>query len=217
MLFNNMFLPREKQFFNLYEDMAEKIIEAVAFLEDLARDYSKLPKISKELDVLESKADDVVHKIIKDLFLDHTRVTEEKGDIRFFVHNMDNIIDCLEKAVNRLSLYQINTLPGAVEEFLPLLKEAAQEIKKGVKCLRNLGKNGEDLTECCIKINDLENEADKVNRKWLQKIMIEPIKNFGDIHRALAVKEIVDLLENAMDQCEDVADLLENFQLKGEA
>lgn len=212
-----MFLPKEKKFFDLYEAMADKIIEAVEFLERLEKDYTQLPKITEEMDNLEDEADDIVHKIIQELFSDHTRVTEEKGDIRFFAYNMDDVIDCLEKAVNRLSLYKIEVLPEVVKEFIPILRESAQEIRRGIGYLRNLRKNGKALADSCIRINDLENEADKINRKWLQKIMIDPTKVSKNAYRALAVKEIVNLLEHAMDECEDVANALETFQLKGEA
>lgn len=212
-----MFLPKEKKFFDLYEALANKIIEAVDFLEELGKDYNQLPRITKKLDDLENEADEIVHKIINELLYDHTRVTEEKGDIRFFVHNMDNVIDGIQKAVNRLTLYNIKTFPPVIAEFTDILKETAQEIEKAIICLRNLNKNHCSVTKHCIRINDLENEGDRVNRKWLQEIMLQPIKTPDDVRRVMALKEIIDTLEYTIDQCEDVANVLETFQLKGEA
>ncbi len=210
-----MFLPKEKKFFDLYEALALKIKESVSLLEELEKDYSRLPQLAQKLDVVENEADEIVHKIINELLYDHTRVTEEKGDIRFFAHNMDNVIDGIQKAVNRLSLYNIKEFPPVIKEFTVILKKTSEEIEKGIQYLRILHKNGKDLINCCIKINELENEGDRVNRKWLQKIMMQPIKTADDVRYIIALKEIIDILEYSLDQCEDVANVLETFHLKG--
>jgi hypothetical protein len=211
------FLPKEKKFFDLYEALAQKIVEAADLLGQLEKNYSQLPQIAENLEVLEDEADAIVHKIVNRLLYDHTRVTEEKGDIRFFAHNMDNIIDSIEKTANRLVLYKIENFPPVAAEFALLLKRAAQEIKIGVECIENLSKKEHILAEACIRINDLENEADKINRKWLQKIMAQSVETPDDVRKTIAIKEIIDLLEYAMDQCEDVANILDTFRLKGEA
>jgi len=212
-----MFLPKEKNFFDLYEKLAEKIKESVEYLEQLTKDYSTLPQVAQKLNNLEDEADSIVHQIVEELLYDHTRVTEEKGDIRFLVHNMDNVIDSIEKAVNRLYIYRVKNIPQALYDFLPYLKEAAKQIEIGVKSLRNIRKNDKILAECCVRINDLEDEADEINRKWLAKIVGTNFSSIEDFKKTLAIKEIIDLLEYAMDQCEDVANILETFRLKGEA
>ncbi len=212
-----MFFPRGKKFFDLYEELAKKISEAVALLEGLEKDYSTLPEVARNLDRLEDEADEIVHKVIEELLYDHTRVTEEKGDIKFFVYNMDNVIDSLEKVVNRLNIYRIKDLPQPLIDFLPFLKEAARQIELGVRSLKDIRKNDDVIASCCVKINDLENEADKVNRKWLGKVIGEGYSDVNDFKKMLALKEIVDTLEYTMDQCEDVANILETLRLKGQA
>ncbi|MFQ6066372.1 MAG: DUF47 domain-containing protein [bacterium] len=210
-----MFLPREKKFFGLYEALVEKIIEAVTFLEKLQRDYSNLPQVAQDLNKLEDEADEIVHQIINQLLYDHTRVTEEKGDIRHFAQTMDNIIDFIEKAVNRLYIYRVKSFPGIFSEILPLLKESVQQIKIGVCSLRNIRKNEKVLADCCIRINDLENEADQIHRNWLAKIMTNNYRNLEHFQSFSALKEIIDILEYTVDECEDVANILETFRLKG--
>jgi len=212
-----MFFPRGKKIFDLYEKLAKKIKEAVDLLEGLKKDYSTLPEVARNLDRLEDEADEIVHKVIEELLYDHTRVTEEKGDIRFFVYNMDNVIDSLEKVVNRLNIYRIKDLPQPLIDFLPFLKETARQIELGVSSLKDIRKNDDVIASCCVKINDLENEADKVNRKWLGKVIGEGYSDVNDFKKMLALKEIVDTLEYTMDQCEDVANILETLRLKGQA
>ncbi|MBA7516222.1 hypothetical protein ES705_08268 [subsurface metagenome] len=209
------FLPREKKFFVLFEDLAGKAVEAAELLVELGVKYSRLPQISEQLKELEEEADSVVHQIIRELFYDHTRVTEEKADIRYFAHNLDNVIDGIEKAVVRLTFTQKQTLPEPVSEFSPIILEASREIRTAVGCLRDMGCEEESLEACCIVINELENEADKINRKWLRMLMTTPVENPNELLDRLLLKEIVEILENTMDECEDVANILETFRLKG--
>ena len=223
------FFPRERKFFDLFEDLADKAVEASQLLVDLAADsYSSaqsplntdfrntyLLQTKEKLSRLEDEADSVVHQIIQGLFFDHTRVTEEKADIRYFAHNLDNVIDGAEKAVSRLAFTKRPTIPDSVAEFSPIILEASQEIRTAVHCLRDMKCEEERLENCCIRINELENEADKINRKWLEILMTTPTKNPDEVLERMVLREIVDILEDIMDQCEDVANILETFRLKG--
>ncbi len=209
------FLPHERKFFDLFEELTDKAVEAAELLVELGADYSKLSQISAQLEELEGEADSVVHQIIQGLFYDHTRVTEEKGDIRYFAHNLDNVIDGIEKAVVRLTFTQKETLPEPVSEFSPIILEATHEIRKAVHCLRDMKCEEPTLEMCCVKTNELENEADKINRKWLRTLMTTPVKDPNALLERMLLREIVDILEDTMDQCEDVANILETFRLKG--
>ena len=209
------FLPRERIFFDLFENLSGKAVEAAALLVELGANYSELTQISEQFKELEEEADSVVHQIIQELFYDHTRVTEEKADIRYFAHNLDNVIDGIEKAVIRLTFTQKQTLPEPVSEFSPIILDASREIRTAVGCLRDMGCEEKSLEACCIVINELENEADKINRKWLRMLMTTPVEDPNELLDRLLLKEIVEILENTMDECEDVANILETFRLKG--
>lgn len=225
----SMFVPHAKKFFNLFEELADKAVEASQLLVDLGAEYrsstpfllspdyrsSSLLQIREKLKILEDEADSVVHQIVHELFYDHTRVTEEKGDIRYFAHNLDNVIDNVEKAVTRLAFTPRPTVPEPVSEFAPVILEAAQEIKKAVGCLRTIRREEITIETCCIRINELENKADKINRRWLKILMTTPVKDPNEVLERMLVKEVVEILEDAMDNCEDVANILETFRLKG--
>jgi len=224
----SMFLPHTKKFFDLFEELADKAVEASQLLVDLGAEYHSTPfllspdsrtssllQIREKLKILEDEADSVVHQIVQELFYDHTRVTEEKGDIRYFAHNLDNVIDGVEKAVTRLAFTQRATIPELVSEFAPVILEASQEIKKAVGCLRELRREEITLENCCIRINELENKADKINRRWLKILMTTPVENSNEVLERLLLKDIVEILEDTMDNCEDVANILETFRVKG--
>ncbi|NQE45934.1 hypothetical protein C5S31_07930 [ANME-1 cluster archaeon GoMg2] len=211
----SVFLPHDNSFFDFFETLAEKTVEAAEMLVKLGPEYARLPEISEQLKTLEDEADSVVHEIVQELFYDHTRVTEEKGDIRYFAHNLDNVIDGIEKAVARLAFTERPAPPEFVSEFSTIILEASQEIKTAVSCLRTLSVSEEKLAACCIKINELENEADVINRKWLKTLMTTPLKDPAELLDRVLLKEIVEILEDTMDQCEDVANILETFRVKG--
>jgi uncharacterized protein Yka (UPF0111/DUF47 family) len=225
----SVFLPHEKKFFDLFEELADTAVEAAQLMLDLSADYqpkgtpslsqdsrsSNLMEIRERLKIIEQEGDAIVHHIIQGLFYDHTRVTEEKGDIRYFAHNLDNVIDGVEKAVARLAFTPHPTIPEPVSEFAPIILKTANEIKKAVCCLRAIRRSEVTLEESCIRINELENEADKVNRKWLKRLMTTPTESPNEVLERLLIKEIVDILEDTMDNCEDVANILETFRLKG--
>jgi len=225
----SMFLPHTKKFFDLFEELADKAVEASQMLMDLSADSSSsvptslspdsrsshLLRTRVQLRTLEGEADSVVHQIIQELVFDHTRVTEEKGDIRYFAHNLDNVIDNVEKAVARLAFTPRPTIPESVSEFAPVILDAAHEIKRAVGCLREIRREELTLEKCCIRINELENNADKINRKWQKILMTTPVKDSNEVLERLLLKEIVAILENTMDNCEDIANILDTFRLKG--
>jgi uncharacterized protein Yka (UPF0111/DUF47 family) len=225
----SVFIPHDKKFFNLFEELANKAVEAAQLLMALEVNNRSSPHVSlspdsrssdllqirEQLRVVEDEGDAVVHQIIQGLFYDHTRVTEEKGDVRYFAHNLDNIIDGIEKAVARLAFTNRPTIPEPVSEFAPIIRETTEEIRKAIGYLRDLRHSEIALEECCIRINELENKADKLNRKWLRILMTTPTEDPNDVLRRFLLKEIVDILEDTMDNCEDVANILETFRLKG--
>jgi len=225
----SLFLPHTKKFFDLFEELADKAVEASQLLMDLSADSSSsvptslspdsrssnLLRIRTQLRTLEGEADSVVHQIIQELFYDHTRVSEEKGDIRYFAHNLDNVIDNVEKAVARLAFTPRLIIPEPVSEFAPVILEAAQEIKRAVGCLREIRREEITLEKCCIRINELENNADRINRKWLKILMTTPVEDPNEVLERLLLKEVVGILENTMDNSEDIANILETFRLKG--
>lgn len=225
----SLFLPHNRKFFELFEELADKAVVAAQLLAYLTTEEptttsfalnpddrrTHLIQLRDRLRAVESEGDSIVHQVIQALFYDHTRVTEEKGDIRYFLHNLDEVIDGVEKAVARLAFTQQLSIPEPVVEFAPIILETAQEISRAVACLRDIRQHETTIEACCIRINELENKADRVNRKWLKYLMTTPVEDPNEVLTRLLIKEIVDILEDTMDNCEDVANILETFRLKG--
>ena len=101
-----------------------------------------------------------------------------------------------------------------LREFSRIISASAKEVKQGIECLRDLKRRERELVECCIRINDLEAEADEINRRWLEKLMDEVPPNAKSVLQTIIVKEIIETLEDASDQCEDVANILETIRIR---
>lgn len=206
-------LPKERIFFELFEAQAEKVVEIAALLKELTEDYKKLPEIATRAKVIEDEADNIVHKIATQR--DTCFVTPiDREDIATLAHNVDEVVDCVERALNRMSIYKARVPAEVMIDFSRIINACADEIKQGVECLKNLKQEERKLVEHCIKINDLEAEADSHNRRWLATIMTEPVTDAKSILEKIVTKEIVETLESATDRCEDVANVLETIRVR---
>lgn len=205
-------LPKENKFFDLYDELADILWQAIRLARVVTTDYDQMSNVATDMKILENDADDVCHKVIHSLSLEHIKVTETLADIRHFVHKLDNVIDCLESAVFRLDAYKIQPLPEVMYRFFDIIYETAHEIKMAVMHLRNLKKKSASIEECVVRINDLENDADKIYREWETEIMLSDMSD----REVMKLRKIVDALEKTMDEAEDVANILGTFVLKGE-
>jgi uncharacterized protein Yka (UPF0111/DUF47 family) len=122
---------------------------------------------------------------------------------------MDDIMDYVEAAAERIALYKLATMTDDVRLLADVLLRAAREIESALKLLRNL-ENAADISKKCIDINRLENEADSLLRAAVARLFDEE----EDVRTVIKWKEIYENLENATDRCEDVANIIEGVVLE---
>ncbi len=209
------FLPKNEKFYNLFEAQTDKLVEAAELLKELREEPSEIKKIAIKMKKLEEEADDLGHQIISSLH--QTFITPiEREDIDILRQNLDDIMDEIERAVNRMAIYKISfsPFPKEIMEYLKIIEKAIREIKEGAKEIRDINKHFQDLRDRCERINQLENQGDDINRKILEELMtpskITPQENLEIMKK----KEIYESLENAIDKCEDVANVLESILIK---
>lgn len=209
------FLPKDEKFYNLFEAQTGKLIEAAELLKELRKNPSEIKEIAIKMKKLENEADSVGHQVISSLH--QTFITPiEREDIDILRQNLDDIMDEIERAVNRMAIYKISLspFPNEIIDYLKIIEKAIREIKEGVKDIRNINEHFQSLRDRCERINQLENEGDNINRGILEKLMnppqITPQENLEIMKR----KEVYESLENAIDKCEDVANVLESILIK---
>lgn len=210
----NLF-PKDEIFYDLFDQQAEKLKEAAKILDRILAHPENIKEYAANMKDLEEEADGICYKILDNLR--DSLITPLAGeDIELLRQDMDNIMDCLEKATNRILIYQINPpYPQAIPDYIGVIKKAIGEIVLAVKEIRNAQKFYALLYKRCQKINKLENEGDEVNRRALKSIMaVSSNPSPQKILEVVKLKEIYETLESAIDFCEDVGNIFELILIK---
>ena len=201
-------LPRQDTFFDMFEKQVDMVNDAAHRLHELVTDYKDVEDAAFKLRAMEHDADEVAHTIMNKLNM--TFVTPlDREDIHELASALDDIMDFVEAAVDRMALYEVARPTDEAIKLCSILAQATEETVKAVYGLRDL-KKPEIVREACVAINRLENEGDQANRMALSKLFQmheNPIE-------ALKWREIYDQIETAIDECEDVADIIESVMLK---
>ncbi|MFQ6081864.1 MAG: DUF47 domain-containing protein [Candidatus Aminicenantia bacterium] len=202
------FLPKGKKFFELFNEQADNLVKAGALIQEIMSDFEKIEEFSQKLSDLEHQADDVTHEIID--MLNRTFITPiDREDIHSLSQELDDIIDLIHEAVHNTILYQIKKPTDYMKEMVDVLVQALDVVHKALKSLKDF-KNPKVLLNYCIEINRLENVGDSLLRKAMEGLMIQR----EDCFELLRWKEIYDSLEEAIDKCEDVANIIEGIVIK---
>jgi uncharacterized protein len=198
--------PREEKFFEYFQQQAEFICRAADLLvEGATGGNTHLANTAHQIKALEEQADLVIHEIYDRL--NSTFITPfDPEDIHSLSSHLDDVIDGIEDAAHRMRAYHIDPLPKTVVEMCRVIQSCSHSIKKAFEALRT----GSNLGDHCIEINRLEEAADQLGRT----AVVDLFENEKDPIRVIKLKEIYEFLEATTDSCEDVADALQNVQVK---
>ncbi len=201
-------LPKQGTFFDMFEKQVDMVNDAAHRLAGLVTDYKDVEDAAFRLRAMEHDADEIAHTIMNKLNM--TFVTPlDREDIHALTCALDDIMDFVEAAVDRMALYEVARPTEEAIKLCGILAQATEQTVKAVYGLRDL-KKPEAVREACVAINRLENEGDQANRMALSRLFQmhdQPIE-------ALKWREIYDQIETAIDECEDVADIIESVLLK---
>jgi predicted phosphate transport protein (TIGR00153 family) len=201
--------PKDTNFYDLFERGAGKVYEGVQALGDLVKDFSNVPLKAKRIKDIEHEADLITHETIEKL--NKTFVTPlDREDIHGLISSLDNILDHVEAAADKFSLYRIPEVQSDAVLLADILIHSVKEVQTTIGELRNL-KKANIILKHCIEINRLENEGDFVYRSAIAKLFDN---HANDPLNVIKWKEIYESIENAIDSCEDVANVIEGVTLK---
>ncbi|MDD4356978.1 MAG: DUF47 family protein [Smithellaceae bacterium] len=200
--------PREENFFNYFEELADKIEEGGKFFLEMTknRDYSAA-KVSR-LKEIEHEADGITHKTYERMH--KTFLTPiDREDIYALVNKMDSIIDVIEATAIRIHMYKVKKPDDEIIKQAEILFQAIKKIKEIIHGLRDM-KNSKMILDGCVEINTLENAGDVVLRSIITELFIKE----KDAIELIKWKEIFERIEEAIDVCEDVSNTVEGIVLK---
>ncbi len=201
-------LPKEHRFFELFEQQAAVIKKGLDLFELLLQEYSRRKELTQQIKDVENDADAVAHQIIQ--LLNNTFVTPfDREDIQTLVNRMDDVMDLLEKASARMEIYDLPAPPENIDEMLAILQKAFDKISSAVGMLRDW-KHRDAIFQICVEVNSLENQGDAVLRTSLERLF----KEASDPFYVIKAKEIYESLEDAIDRCEDLSNVIETIVIK---
>ena len=201
-------IPKEEEFFDLFEELVNIIEEGGELFLDLVEHYeysdqkiAKLKELEHEADVITRNTYEKMHKT----FL--TPIDRE--DICDLVHKMDSILDMVEASATRMSLYKVKVPASEIIDQAMILNKAIKKVKYIVYAMRNM-KNAKMILDNCVELHTLENEGDIVMRMTMSRLFEcekDPIE-------LIKWKEIFERIEESIDICEDVSNIVEGIVLK---
>ena len=196
------------EFFDLFERHADRTREAGALLADMVRDGADSEKLAEQIKGVEHQGDEITHMVIERLH--QTFITPmDRDDIHTLISCMDDVLDLIDASSERIWLYGIDTVEPEARELAAVLLRAVEEMGHAIRGLRDL-KDRPRLIAHCTEINRLENEGDRLLRRAVARLF----KERTDPIQVIKWKEIYDNLENAIDRCEDVANVIEGVALE---
>ena len=198
--------PRDTSFFDLLAALAQHLVTGSTLLAELlGADRPTRKELAKKLNEAEHLADDATHSIMRRL--NQTFVTPfDRDDIYALASALDDCMDFMEEAADLIVLYKVDELPARVSEQVQVLQRASELTAEAMPRLRSM----DDLPEYWVEVNRLENQADKVHRKLLAELF----DDVSDPVLLMKLKEIVEVLEQAADAFEKVANTVETIALK---
>jgi len=201
-------LPHDASFFAHFEHQGKKTVEGCRAFLEMVEHPTDLESRAERVKQIEHECDEITHAVVEGLH--KTFITPiDRSDIYALITKMDDIMDFVEAAADRVALYEIPVMTKEVGDLARCLVSSAEHVLGAVSSIRDLGKpNG--ILQHCIEINRLENVADNILRSALARLF----KEEKDPIAIIKWKEIYETLETATDRCEDVANIIEGVVLE---
>ncbi len=200
-----VFAPRDREFFDLFEEAGSNILRAARLLEDMLQDWPERSELARDILICEQQGDRITHDIV--LRLNNTFVTPiDREDILSLSSALDDIVDFIEEVADFLGLYKIEAPMEQAQQLARILHQSARQISEAMPRLRGF----KDLSHYTVELNRLENDGDRVSRAALASLFDNGI----DPMVVIRWKDIFERLESAIDATEHTANILEGIVIK---
>lgn len=202
------FLPKNEDFLQFFDEASANVVRGVTALRDMLADPVDLKAKVDGVRDIEHEGDRITHKTLERLNISFI-TPFDREDIHALISRLDDILDAANGAAQRLVLYRITDIPERLRSLSALLVDSAAAVREAVLALPDRKKHPAAL-KACVEVNRLENVADTLHREALADMFA----NLTDAIALLKLKEMYQLLEEATDRCEDVANVVEGIIIK---
>lgn len=200
-------IPQDQVFFDLFEEMADTLVEAADLLVQFTESGANPVGCCPQMKDLEHTGDTVTHRIYNQLNLVFITPLEPE-EISSLASVLDDVLDCIEGSVQMMRVYGVEESDDVMRQFAKLIRLSVVEMQGAIRSLRKLS-NAKDISARVIEINRLENLADDVLGHALSDLF-----KTNDALRILKFKDIYEELERATDRCETVANIISDIVIR---
>ncbi len=203
--FLQRFMPHDGDFFVLFQKQAENIVSGAHAFTKMLEHYTGVPEQVQIIKAIEHNGDEITHQIFRKL--NRTFITPfDREDIHELCSTMDDVIDLIDAAASRFVLYRVDAIRAGTIELAKVLASATSELSSAIHAMESPDK----ALQHVIEINRLENESDRICRTLIAQLFEEE----RDSVQIIKWKEIFEVIETAVDKCEDVSNVIESVILK---
>ena len=201
----NKLLPKEEKYFEDFKDMILYVEEMAKITHHFFSNHPYDKDIYLKLKPLEKRCDELSSKVVKRL--NKTFITPlDREDIFTLIKKIDDISDLLIGAASRVDIYSLTDKVEGAEELATVILQQTRELELALQDLRHSHKQ---INECKA-VKDLEVEADNIYRTSIKKLFAEE----KDALIIMKKKEILEILENGSDKCQDTANVIVQILIK---
>jgi len=202
------FQSNREKFYDFFEALADKLEEGSKLFTEIIGNYEYSEFKVGKLKEIEHEADHITHQVYKRMHKSFLTPLDRE-DIYSLANKMDSVLDEIEGAAVRMFLYRMKAPTEELVTLTGILSEAVAKIRRIVFSVRKK-QDAELILQLCAEINSLENQADRVYRAAVVRLFEEE----KDAIELIKVKDILGRIDNAIDNCEDVSNVIEGIVLK---
>ena len=205
-----IFLPKDKVFYSLFEEVADSVARMGELLKEVVgeQDFDKRAALIMQLEEQEHVNDDLTHRIFTEL--GRNFITPfDREDIHYLASALDDICDYIYAAGKKINFYKVNPNDPGIQKMADLIQQGANQICGAVKELRNM-RNMRTITDALVRVNSIENQADDVFDMSIERLFaMEP-----DAKEVIKKRDIYRVMETVTDKCEDATNVIESIIIK---
>lgn len=215
-------MPRKKKFdyFQCFVDISDCGVRYVREVDAYFRDQCKLCEEGgsvdgdgllqkfQELHKIEEESDEIVHEVYTNLATEFVTPIDRE-DILLLVGELDSVVDDVDDVLQRMFMYNITTIPDSFVQMMDVVKRAVEALNMACQKFTYF-KKSESIRERIVKINDIEDEGDRVYITSMHDAYVRAKEShdYDEALTAFGVSGVLNALEKCCDACEHVSDTM---------
>jgi len=204
-------LPREDQFFDLFEAHAQTLVKGAEAMRGAFEGGEGTTGWCEKIVEHEHAADEVAREVL--YAVRRSFITPfDRSDIRGLTNSLDDTIDQMQKTAKAISLYEVTAFAPKMRELADIAVQCAALTLETTQKLHAMSKNRDRLNELTEAVTRLESESDAIFDAGMKALFLE--HRTGNAMEFIIGAEIYDHLEKVIDRFEDVANRVNGIMVE---